>query len=177
MLQIDARGLVAQANAEIRAAEAAHQSRKAERQRLRRPIALIDGLINDLELLNLRGGTRVPLAYEPRLLQLRAMLADNVSAEQLDNLRGPSAAPEIDGWAVHRPGGALRSDASECPTRAARVRPRWSVPGGVAPATSSAFSPFPRSQCPTWGSATCSSNSRAVCGGAPPKVGWPAQAS
>ena len=83
MLQIDARGLVAQANAEIRAAEAAHQWRKAERQRLRRPIALIDGLINDLELLNLRGGTRVPLAYEPRLLQLRAMLADNVSAEQL----------------------------------------------------------------------------------------------
>jgi len=140
MLQIDARGLVAQANAEIRAAEAAHQSRKAERQRLRRPIALIDGLINDLELLNLRGGTRVPLAYEPRLLQLRAMLADNVSAEQLDN-----------GWAVHRPGGALRSDASGCPTRAARVRPRWSVPGGVAPATSSAFSPFPGRSAPPGG--------------------------
>jgi len=87
MLQIDARGLVAQANAEIRAAEAAHQWRKAELQRLRRPIALIDGLINDLELLNLRGGTRVPLAYEPRLLQLRAMLVDIISAEQLDNLR------------------------------------------------------------------------------------------
>ena len=48
---------------------------------------MIDGLINDLELLNLRGGTRVPLAYEPRLLQLRALLVDTVSAEQLDNLR------------------------------------------------------------------------------------------
>jgi hypothetical protein len=87
MLLMDVRGFVAQANAEIRAADAAHQSRKAERQRLRRPIAVIDGLINDLELLNLSGVGRVPLSYEPRLLQLCAMLADAVVAEQLASLR------------------------------------------------------------------------------------------
>src|ERR1700694_1002511 len=83
-------------NAEIRAADAAHQWREAERERLHRQTALIDGLINDLELLNLGGVTRVPHAYEPRLLQLRAMLADTVTSEQiadtvtseqLDNLR------------------------------------------------------------------------------------------
>jgi len=87
MLQMGVRGFVAQANADIRAAEAAHQWRKAEQQRLRHPIALIDDLINDLEQLNLSGGRRVPLAYEPRLIQLRGMLADAIAAEQLDNLR------------------------------------------------------------------------------------------
>jgi hypothetical protein len=81
------RGFVAQANAEIRAADAAHQCRKAERQRLRRPIALIDELINDLEVLNLRGTMRVPLSYEPRVLQIRALLREAVSEDQLDALR------------------------------------------------------------------------------------------
>jgi hypothetical protein len=87
MLLMDVRGFVAQANAEIRAAEAAHQRRKADRVRLHRRTTLVDGLINDLELLNLGGVTRVPHAYEPRLLQLRAVLADAVPAEQLDSLR------------------------------------------------------------------------------------------
>src|SRR5690349_23977907 len=87
MALTEMRGFVAQANAEIRAAEAAHQYRKAERQRLRHPVALIDGLINDLEVLNLRGAMRVPLSYEPRLLQIRALLRDTVSVDQLDELR------------------------------------------------------------------------------------------
>jgi hypothetical protein len=87
MALTELRGFVAQANAEIRAADAAHQYRKAERQRLRRPIALIDGLINDLEVLNLRGAMRVPLSYEPRLLQIRAVLREAVSVDQLDDLR------------------------------------------------------------------------------------------
>jgi hypothetical protein len=87
MALTEMRGFVAQANAEIRAAEAAHQYRKAERQRLRRPIGLIDGLINDLEVLNLRGVMRVPLSYEPRLLQIRALLREAVSVDQLDDLR------------------------------------------------------------------------------------------
>jgi hypothetical protein len=87
MLLLDVKGFVAQANAEIRAAEAAHLSRKVARQRLHRPIALIDSLIGDLEMLNLRGVRRVPLAYGPRLLQLRAMLVDVATAEQLGDLR------------------------------------------------------------------------------------------
>jgi len=87
MALTEMRGFVAQANAEIRAAEAAHRYRKAERQRLRRPIGLIDGLINDLEVLNLRGAMRVPLSYEPRLLQVRALLREAVRVDQLDDLR------------------------------------------------------------------------------------------
>ena len=87
MALTEMRGFVAQANAEIRAAEAAHEYRKAERQRLRHPIGLIDGLINDLEVLNLRGAMRVPLSYEPRLLQIRSLLREAVSADQLDDLR------------------------------------------------------------------------------------------
>ena len=81
-------GFVAQANAEIRAAQEAHEIQKAGRQLLRRPIALTDELINDLEMLNLKRIVRVPVSYEPRLLQLRAMLGETVvTAEQLDNLR------------------------------------------------------------------------------------------
>jgi hypothetical protein len=87
MALTEMRGFVGQANAEIRAAEAAHQYRKAERQRRRRPIGLIDGLINDLEVLNLRGAMRVPLSYEPRLLQIRALVREAVSVDQLDDLR------------------------------------------------------------------------------------------
>jgi hypothetical protein len=87
MALTEKRGFVAQANADIRAAEVAHQCRKAERQRLRRPIALIDGLINDLEVLNLRGTMRVPLSYEPRVLQIRALCREAVSEDQLDALR------------------------------------------------------------------------------------------
>lgn len=81
-------GFVAQASAEIRAAEDAHQARKAEGQRLRRPIDVIDSLLAALEELNLKGVSRVPLAYEPRLLQLRAMVRDSVpTPEHLDGLR------------------------------------------------------------------------------------------
>ena len=84
---MDVRGSVAQANAEIRAAEAAQEWRKNQRERIRRRTVLIDGLINDLELLNLRGATRVPLAYEPRLLRLRSVLADTIEPRHLDRLR------------------------------------------------------------------------------------------
>ena len=80
-------GFVAQANSEIRAAQEAHEHRKSEQQRVRRPIELMDGLINDLEVLNLRGAARVPISYEPRLLQIRVLLRELVSSDQLDNLR------------------------------------------------------------------------------------------
>ena len=87
MLYMDAGGLVARTNAEIRAAEAEHEGRKLERQRLRSRMAMVDELINDLEILNLRKATRVPLAYEPRLLQVRAVLSEAVPAELLNCLR------------------------------------------------------------------------------------------
>jgi hypothetical protein len=83
-----ASGFLAQATAEIRAALDAHESRKAERDQLRRPIAMIDDMLSTLEDMNLKGISRVPLAYEPRLLQLRATLRETaVTPEQLDGLR------------------------------------------------------------------------------------------
>lgn len=85
---VRASGFLAQASAEIRAAQDAHQSRKVEQQQLRRPIAIIDDMLNTLEEMNLKGVSRVPLAYEPRLLQLRAILRRTaVTSEQLDGLR------------------------------------------------------------------------------------------
>lgn len=81
-------GLMAQANAEIRAAQQRHQLERAEHLRRGRPIALIDGLINDLETLNLKRVSRVPLSYESRLRQLRVLLRDTaVPSEQLEKLR------------------------------------------------------------------------------------------
>jgi hypothetical protein len=63
-------GLLAQTNAYIREAEQRHRQVKALEDRWRRPIALIDGLLQDLEELNLKGQKRVPLSYEARLREI-----------------------------------------------------------------------------------------------------------
>jgi hypothetical protein len=81
-------GFMAQANAEIRAAQRKHEVDTARRWRLGRPMAVIDELINDLEMLNLRRVYRVPLSYENRLLQVRKMLDDaGVTPEELEGVR------------------------------------------------------------------------------------------
>jgi hypothetical protein len=81
-------GFMAQANAEIRAAQRRHEIDTARRWRLGRPMAVVDELINDLEILNLRRVYRVPLSYEIRLSQVRALLDDaGVSPGELDRLR------------------------------------------------------------------------------------------
>ena len=81
-------GFMAQANAEIRAAQRRHEVDTVRRWRLRRPMAVIDELVNDLEILNVRRVYRVPLSYETRLLQLRVILDDaGVSPSQLDGVR------------------------------------------------------------------------------------------
>jgi hypothetical protein len=69
-------GFMAQANAEIRAAQRKHEVDTARRWRLGRPMAMLDELINDLELLNLKRVYRVPLSYEHRLLRLRVVLEE-----------------------------------------------------------------------------------------------------
>ncbi len=63
-------GLLAQTNAYIREAEQRHRQSKALEQRWKRPIQLIDGLLQELEELNLKGQKRVPLAYERRLREI-----------------------------------------------------------------------------------------------------------
>lgn len=81
-------GLLAQTNATIRDAERRHRELQAHRDRLRRPVALIDRMLQDLEELNLRGQKRVPLAFEPRLEQLLELLAASpAAAAQRENLK------------------------------------------------------------------------------------------
>ena len=63
-------GLLAQTNAYIRNAERQHMDQKARQDQVRRPVQLIDQLLQELEELNLKGFKRVPMAYEPRLEEI-----------------------------------------------------------------------------------------------------------
>ena len=81
-------GFMAQANAEIRAAQQRHEIDTARRWRLGRPMRVIDDLINDLEILNLKRVYRVPLSYERRLSEVRKVLEDaGVTPSELDGVR------------------------------------------------------------------------------------------
>lgn len=80
-------GFMAQANAEIRAAQHRHEIDTARRWRLGRPMRVIDELINDLEILNLKRVYRVPLSYESRLLHVRVILDDaGVQSSELEGV-------------------------------------------------------------------------------------------
>jgi hypothetical protein len=88
MAVMTAVGFMALANAEIRAAQQRHEIDTARRWRLGRPMRVIDELINDLEILNLKRVYRVPLSYESRLVRLRVILDDaGVPATELDGVR------------------------------------------------------------------------------------------
>jgi hypothetical protein len=79
---------MALANAEIRAAQQRHEIDTARRWRLGLPMRVIDELINDLEILNLKRVYRVPLSYETRLLRLRVILEDaGMPSTQLEGIR------------------------------------------------------------------------------------------
>jgi hypothetical protein len=81
-------GFMAQANAEIRAAQRRHEIDTTRRWRLGRPMRVIDELINDLEILNLRRVYRIPLSFERRLSRLRELLNDaGVPPGELEGLR------------------------------------------------------------------------------------------
>jgi hypothetical protein len=83
-------GLLAQTNATIREAERRAYQVRSHREEQRRPIVLIDRLLQDLEELNLRGFKRVPLAFEPRLNTLAALLREVESPAvtgSLENLK------------------------------------------------------------------------------------------
>ncbi len=81
-------GLLAQTNAYIREAEQRHRQTKELEHKWRRPIALIDGLLQDLEELNLKGQKRVPLAYETRLREIVGLVPSAPSlADAVANLK------------------------------------------------------------------------------------------
>jgi hypothetical protein len=63
-----------QANLDITAAYEVHRQDRLHARRLRQPIEAIDGLLYELEELQVRGQRRVPLAYEGRLKDLGQMV-------------------------------------------------------------------------------------------------------
>jgi len=81
-------GLLAQTNAHIRDAERQYRDLKARQDQLRRPVQLIDRLLQELEELNLKGMQRVPMSYEPRLEEILALVGPIRSIpDQLANIK------------------------------------------------------------------------------------------
>jgi len=81
-------GLLAQTNAYIRDAERQHKDLKARQDEVRRPVQLIDRLLQELEELNLKGFKRVPIAYEPRLEEILRLVGPVAAlAEDLANIK------------------------------------------------------------------------------------------
>ncbi len=68
-------GLLAQTNAYIRDAEQQHRELKARQDKVRRPVQLIDRLLQELEEMNLKGMKRVPTAYESRLEEILILVS------------------------------------------------------------------------------------------------------
>jgi hypothetical protein len=89
-------GLLAQTNAYIRNAERQHRDLKARQDQLRRPVQLIDRLLEELEELNLKGMKRVPVSYEPRLDEILALVAPIQSnPDQLVNIKVKVGIPKL----------------------------------------------------------------------------------
>src|ERR1700716_1700172 len=81
-------GILAQTNAYIRDAERQHKDQKARQDEVRRPVQLIDRLLQELEELNLKGFKRVPMAYEPRLEEILQLVGPVPSlADDLANIK------------------------------------------------------------------------------------------
>jgi len=81
-------GLLAQTNAYIRDAERQSRDQKARQDQVRRPIQLIDRLLQELEELNLKGMKRVPISYEARLEEILTLISPIGSMpDQLANIK------------------------------------------------------------------------------------------
>ena len=80
-------GLLAQTNATIRNAEQQHRDQKARQDKVRRPIQLIDRLLQELEEMNLKGMKRVPTSYEPRLEEILVLVSPIAAMDQLVNIK------------------------------------------------------------------------------------------
>jgi hypothetical protein len=80
--------LLAQTNAYIRDAEQQHRESKARQDQVRRPIQLIDRLLQELEEMNLKGMKRVPTSYEPRLEEILNLVSPIASMpDQVVNIK------------------------------------------------------------------------------------------
>lgn len=89
-------GLLAQTNATIREAERRQREARDRESQLRRPVRLIDQLLQEMEELNLKGMKRVPMAYEPRLDEIVRLVAPTPAVvEHLGNVKVKVAIPKL----------------------------------------------------------------------------------
>src|SRR5207237_9777637 len=88
-------GLLAQTNAHIRDAEREYRDLKARQDRLRRPVQLIDRLLQELEEMNLKGMKRVPTSYEPRLDEILSLVTPIGAMPQLVNIKVKVGIPKL----------------------------------------------------------------------------------
>ncbi|HEY0491922.1 MAG TPA: hypothetical protein VGD57_00450 [Candidatus Dormibacteraeota bacterium] len=89
-------GLLAQTNATIREAERRQREARNRESQIRRPVRLIDQLLQELEELNLKGMKRVPMAYEPRLDEIVSLVASTPAVvDQLGNVKVKVAIPKL----------------------------------------------------------------------------------
>jgi hypothetical protein len=88
-------GLLAQTNAYIRDAEQHHRAVKARQDRVRRPVQLIDRLLQELEEMNLKGMKRVPTSYELRLEEILGLVSPIGSMPQLANIKVKVGIPKL----------------------------------------------------------------------------------
>ncbi len=89
-------GLLAQTNATIRDAERRQREARARELELRKPVRLIDRLLQELEELNLKGFKRVPMAYEPRLEEIVSLVAPTPAVgDYLANVKVKVAIPKL----------------------------------------------------------------------------------
>ncbi|HSO93670.1 MAG TPA: hypothetical protein VLS53_04270 [Candidatus Dormibacteraeota bacterium] len=89
-------GLLAQTNATIREAERRQREARDRESQLRRPVRLIDQLLQELEELNLKGMKRVPMAYEPRLDEIVSLVAPTPTVvNHLSNVKVKVAIPKL----------------------------------------------------------------------------------
>jgi hypothetical protein len=89
-------GLLAQTNAYIRDAERQSKDLKARQDQVRRPVQLIDRLLQELEELNLKGFKRVPMSYEPRLEEILRLVGPVPSlADDLANIKVKVGIPKL----------------------------------------------------------------------------------
>jgi hypothetical protein len=81
-------GLLAQTNAYIRDAEQQHRDLKARQDQVRRPIQLIDRLLQELEEMNLKGMKRVPTSYDARLDEILTLVSPiTAMPDQVANIK------------------------------------------------------------------------------------------
>jgi hypothetical protein len=118
-------GLLAQTNATIREAERRQREARDRESRLRRPVRLIDQLLQELEELNLKGMKRVPMAYEPRLDEIVGLVAPTPAVvDHLSNVKVKVAIPKLmdalyaieEAVFVERLGAAIEPDAESFPS-------------------------------------------------------------